>query len=110
MHAQNAKNSARYVDAARQGAWVELDGYEPEKTDQYVQWLVLMREHGLLRRVLLSHDNGWYSVGESGGGDVQPYTPLFTELIPALRDKGFSNREIRQLVVNNPASAFAIGV
>ncbi len=109
VHAQNAKNGARYVEAARQGAWVELDGYEPENTDQYLQWLRTMREHDLLHRVLLSHDNGWYSVGEPEGGDVQSYTPIFTELIPALRDEGFTNDEIRQLVVTNPANAFAVG-
>lgn len=110
VHAQSAKNGARHVEAARQGAWVEFDGYEPENTDQYVQWLTSMREHDLLRRVLLSQDNGWYSVGEPEGGDVQPYIPLFTDLLPALREEGFTSGEIRQLVVTNPASAFSIGV
>lgn len=64
----------------------------------------------LLHRVLLSHDNGWYSVGEPEGGDVQPYTSLFAELLPALRREGFSEDEIHQLVVTNPARAFATGV
>lgn len=110
VHAQNAKNGTRHVEAAKRGAWVEFDGYEPGNNDQYLHRLTSMREHDLLHRVLLSHDNGWYSVGEPEGGDFQPYTPLFTELIPALREEGFTDGEIRQLVVANPASAFAIGV
>lgn len=110
VHAQNEKDGARHVEAAKRGAWVEFDGYEPEHTDEYLRRLTLMRERGLLHRVLLSHDNGWYSVGEPEGGDVQPYTPLFTELVPALRREGFTDEEIHQLVVTNPASAFATGV
>lgn len=107
VHAQNEKNGARHVEAARRGAWVEFDGYEPENTDQYLQRLAVMREEDLLHRVLLSHDNGWYSVGEPNGGDVQPYTPLFTELVPTLREEGFTDEEIHQLIVTNPATAFS---
>jgi len=69
-----------------------------------------MREHNLLPRVLLSQDNGWYSVGEPGGGDFQSYTALFTEFVPALKEEGFTDEEIRQLVVVNPAEAFRIRV
>jgi phosphotriesterase-related protein len=110
VHAQNEDDIARHVEAARRGAWVEFDGYEPAHTTSYVQRLTAMRERDLLDRVLVSHDNGWYSVGEPDGGDFQPYTPLFTALLPALRAAGFSDEEVRQLVVTNPAEAFTVRV
>jgi len=110
VHAQSEDDTARHVEAARRGAWVEFDGYEPDQTSAYVQRLTTLREHGLLDRVLIAHDNGWYSVGEPGGGDVQPYTALFTELLPALRHAGFTAAEIDRLVTANPADAFSIRV
>jgi phosphotriesterase-related protein len=61
-----------------------------------------------LGRLLLSHDNGWYTVGEPGGGSFASYTSLFTDLIPALRTAGMSESEVQQLLIRNPADAFAI--
>lgn len=110
VHAQSAEDGERHVEAARRGAWVEFDGYAPTETAQYIQRLTAMRQRDLLDRVLISQDNGWYSVGEPGGGDFQPYTALCTELLPALREAGFSEDEIRQLVTLNPAEAFRIRV
>jgi phosphotriesterase-related protein len=110
VHAQNEDDITRHVEAARRGAWVEFDGYEPDHTTSYVQRLTAMREQDLLDRVLVSHDNGWYSVGEPDGGGFQPYTTLFTTLLPALRAAGFSDDEVRQLVETNPAEAFTIRV
>lgn len=110
VHAQGEDDISRHLEAARRGAWVEFDGYGPEHTEAYVQRLTAMREEGLLRRVLLSHDRGWYSVGEPEGGEFRPYTPLFTELVPALCQDGFTPEDVRQLLVTNPAQAFAIRV
>ncbi|PQJ36399.1 hypothetical protein BSZ35_09215 [Salinibacter sp. 10B] len=108
VHAQNETDTTRHLDAARRGGWVSLDGYEPEHTERYVRLVTAFRESGLLDRLLLSHDNGWYSVGEPGGGSFASYTALFTDLIPALRDAGVSEADVRQLLVENPADAFAI--
>ncbi len=110
VHAQNEEDMERHVEAARRGAWVEFDGYEPDRTQAYVQRLLTMRERGLLDRVLVSQDNGWYSVGEPGGGDFQPYTALFTELLPALRRAGFTAAEVDALITVHPAEAFSIRV
>lgn len=110
VHAQNEEDMSRHVEAAQRGAWIEFDGYEPARTQEYAARLSVMREQGLLDRVLISQDNGWYSVGESGGGDFQPYTALFTELLPALRQAGFTEPELHGLVTSNPANAFSIRV
>lgn len=109
VHAQNEDDHSRHIDAATRGAWVELDAYGPEETDEYVDLLTLLREHDLLDRVLVSQDRGWYSVGESNGGDFRPYTSLFTDLVPALRTNGFSANTLEQLLIQNPATAFKIG-
>ena len=64
-----------------------------------------MRKRGLLNHVLVSHDAGWYHVGEPGGGDYRPHDLLFTEGLPALRKRGVSDDEIRVLTVENPRAA-----
>ena len=69
-----------------------------------------MKAEGLLNRVLLSHDAGWYHVGEPGGGTFRPYDTLITALLPALETAGFTSEEIHQLTVVNPADAFAVRV
>ncbi|HEY8504208.1 MAG TPA: hypothetical protein VIL46_06465, partial [Gemmataceae bacterium] len=60
--------------------------------------------------VLLSHDAGWYHVGEPNGGRFRPYDTLFTDFLPALRKAGFTAAEVRRLTVDNPREAFTIRV
>ena len=68
-----------------------------------------MRNADLLNHVLMSHDAGWYSVGEPRGGNVRGFGTLFSTLVPALSRAGLAVNEIDQLVVSNPARAFVIG-
>ena len=110
VHAQNEDDLTQHVEAGKRGAWVAFDGYGLGKTARYVRLVSTMRENGLLGRVLLSHDNGWYAVGEPGGGTFAPYTPLFANLLPALREAGCSQEEIHQLTEVNPAQAFSVRV
>ncbi|GIV20534.1 MAG: aryldialkylphosphatase [Armatimonadota bacterium] len=109
VHAQVESDQALHVWAAERGAWVEFDGVSPETVDQHVQFILHLRQKGLLGRVLVSHDAGWYQVGEPGGGNFREYTTLFTHLIPALRKAGFSEGEIEQVIAKNPQKAFAGG-
>lgn len=108
VHAQAENDETHHLEIAERGGWVSLDGYEQEETDRYVRVVTLLKKHGLLDRLLLSHDNGWYSVGEAEGGSFAPYTPIFRELVPALREAGISEETVRGLLVDNPARAFAI--
>ena len=70
-----------------------------------------MKAQGLLGRVLLSHDAGWYHVGEPGGGEFRPYTTLLhSAWIPALAGRGLTEDEIRQMLVGgNPRRALTGG-
>lgn len=108
IHAQNEKDSANYLKAAKEGCWISLDGLGWE-TDKHVQKLVFAREKGILNKILISHDAGWYDP-QKQVQTIQPYANIFTRLIPALQSKGFSKEEINLLLSENPAKAFSISV
>lgn len=109
VHAQSA-DSASHILAAKAGAWISFDGLDDDNTEEYVRMISYMKDNGLLSHVLLSHDAGWYRPGQPEGGEFRGFTALFRDLIPALRKEGFSESEISQLTVLNPAKAFTIGV
>lgn len=108
VHAQAEPDVARLVEAAARGGWVSLDGVGWGDLEGYVRRLVTLREAGLLHRVLVSHDAGWYDVETPGGGPFKPYTRIFTELLPALADAGLDEADVHQLLIVNPAEAFTV--
>lgn len=110
IHAQNEKDSAMHIGAARKGSWVSFDGVNPNSIQENIHYLQTMKNEKLLDRVLISQDSGWYHVGEPGGGDFKNYTAIFSQFIPALDHAGFTKEEIHGLFVINPAQAFTIGV
>lgn len=105
VHAQNEKDPAVHEEAARRGAWVEFDGLSEKSFDRHVELVLHMQRRGLLGRVLVSHDAGWYHVGEPGGGTYRPHDLLFTRFLPELRRQRFTESQIRQLTVENPRAA-----
>ncbi len=105
VHAHNEHDASFHVRAAKAGAWVEFDGISDDSVVRHVDLVREMKAQGLLGRVLLSHDAGWYHVGEPGGGEFRPYTTLFTRVVPALEAAGVTKGEIRQMLVDNPRRA-----
>jgi phosphotriesterase-related protein len=103
VHAQNEKDRALHLRAARAGAWIELDGVSEDSVDAHVAAVASLRRAGHLDKVLLSQDAGWYRVGEPGGGRFRPYTFLFDGFLPALRRGGLGEAEVRTILVDNPA-------
>lgn len=110
VHAQSEKNQELRVQAAKLGAWVEFDGVSPDSLDQHTELLKNMQRNDLLHRVLVSHDAGWYAVGEANGGKFRPFDTVWTEFLPRLKSAGFEEGDLQQLTVTNPAAAFAIRV
>jgi phosphotriesterase-related protein len=107
VHAQSERDESFHDRAARRGAWVEFDGISPAGLGRHLELVQRMKREGLLAHVLLSHDAGWYHVGEPGGGQFRPYTTLFTDFIPGMKSAGFSDAEVQRLLVENPRRALA---
>jgi phosphotriesterase-related protein len=105
VHAQNEKDGTVHRRLAAQGVWISLDGVSTASLDAHVAAVADLTRAGLLARVLVSQDAGWYHVGEPGGGSFRPYTLLFDAFVPALRRAGLGEAEVRALLVDNPARA-----
>jgi len=103
VHAQNEKDRALRLRAARAGAWVELDGIAEDSLDAHVAAVTDLARAGQIERTLVSQDAGWYHVGEPGGGRFRPYTFLFDGFVPALRRAGLAEADVKTLLVANPA-------
>ena len=110
IHAQNEVDSTVHIKMAKKGGWVSFDGLSDQSVETYVHFLTNMKAANMLHRVLVSHDAGWYHVGEPNGGNYRPYDTVFTHLIPGLKNIGFSDDELSLLFTQNPANALAIRV
>jgi len=111
VHAQRGTDSA-HVTAAQKGAWISLDNVKADsiQLQKYVKSILNLKEKKLLGKLLISHDAGWYRVGEPGGGSFRPFTDIFTHLIPKLKEKGLTENDIQQIMVKNPAQAFQVRI
>jgi phosphotriesterase-related protein len=119
VHAQNDPGPIQ-LEAAKQGAWVSLDGYSLAQgnPDRYIKMILALRRENCLGRVLLSHDDGWSVEGNGargplklfGNGNPQPYRSVFDRLLPDLKREGLTDAEIERLTVKNPAEALTIRV
>jgi phosphotriesterase-related protein len=114
VHAQRGTLEGN-LKAARKGAWISLDNVNDQVKDGerfsigwYADRILAIKKAGYLKKVLISHDAGWYSPGEEEGGDFRGYTAIFGSLVPALKERGFSEDEIRLLLANNPQEAFRL--
>ncbi len=110
VHAQVEANKNTYIQAAKRGAWVSLDGMGWGEWDNYSKWIELLKANNCLHRLLISHDAGWYDPEKPNGGEIVGYTNFFEKVIPILKSKGFTKKDINQILVKNPADAFAIRV
>ncbi|MBK9170368.1 MAG: phosphotriesterase [Bryobacterales bacterium] len=101
VHAQNEREKRYHEQIARAGGWVEFDGVGPKSAPWHRECVTHMAAQGLLGRVLISQDSGWYRVGEPGGGAYRGYTSLYTDFLPLL-DPAW--RQV--LLWENPRAAF----
>lgn len=105
VHAQAEQDFQNYLEAAKLGVWISLDGIG-WSIDEYVDPLLFAKENEILKNVLISHDAGWYDPAKPDGGDFQPFTNIFEKLLPALNAKGFDEGDWKLLLVENPKRAF----
>lgn len=112
IHAQTEPDVSVLKEAARRGAYVELDTVgapfqsQPELLDRVVDLV----EAGFLQNILLSHDAGWFDPSRHDGipeGGYRGYTALVQDFIPALLTRGITPEQVHCITVLNPREAFA---
>jgi phosphotriesterase-related protein len=108
IHAQVEPDHALRREAARRGAWIELDSIGSPGGDAGV--LDLLRrclDDGLADRLLLSQDRGWYDPAKPAGGEPLAYHHLVEAFLPIALRAGIGQPVVDALVRVNPWRAFA---
>lgn len=101
VHAQSEKSLDAQEAIARAGAWVELDGIGEASAARHRECILNLHAKGLLHRVLISQDAGWYHVGEPNGGNYRGYTYIYSGFLPTIPKDLW-----KPLMVDNPRRAF----
>lgn len=112
IHAQTEPDISVLKDAARRGAYVELDtvGAPFQSQSELLDLVLDLIEAGYIEHILLSHDAGWFQPGRPNGlpkEGYRGYTALAHEFIPALLSRGVRQDQIHRITVLNPREAFA---
>ncbi len=110
VHADGISDQSVHFQLAEAGAWVEYDGVNNKSIEKHVRLITEMLKRGFGDRLLLSHDAGWYQVGELDGGKIRPYTTVSDQLIPALKAAGVDDAALSKLLMDNPAQVFYVRV
>ncbi len=108
VHAQNENNNDNYLKAAKAGCWISLDGLGWE-LEKHVEKILFAKTNGILDRILISHDAGWYDPKKKIQ-TIKPYTAVFKKLYPELKSRGFTDDEFNLLISVNPSKAFSIEI
>ena len=109
IHTQAEPDFDLHLEMARRGAWLEYDaiGSDGFGDEFFIERIQRLLDAGFGQQLLLSHDRGWYDPSQPGGGIPKPYTYLFEEFLPKLRQAGVDEATILQLTTTNPFQAFA---
>jgi len=112
VHADSVPDQSVHEKLAKEGAWVEYDAIGAKPINEHVRLILEMVRKGFADKLLLSHDAGWYWVGEPNGGKekIRPYTALSDELVPALKNAGLTEATLKRLLVENPKEAFTVRI
>ncbi|HVF25243.1 MAG TPA: esterase [Anaerolineales bacterium] len=112
IHAQTEPDVSILEEAARRGAYVELDsvGAPHQSQSELLETTIALIEAGFADHLLLSHDAGWYNPARPDGlpeDGFRGYTALARDFLPGLLKRGITEEQVRLITVNNPANAFA---
>lgn len=118
VHAQQS-SPEKNIEAAKAGTWISLDNIrnrpevksgDPSSLEWYANRIAELKKQGLLNKVLISHDSGWYDPAKPDGGPFNGFTDIFEFFLPLLKEKGFTQEEIDLILVKNPQEAFKVKV
>ena len=107
IHAQAEPDFELNLEITRRGAWISYDGIGWGEDEPYLERIQAMITAGFGGQIILSHDRGWYTPAEPGGGTPKPFTYLCESFLPKLRAAGVSEENIRRMTVQNPFRALA---
>lgn len=108
IHAHLEADFALNLALARGGIWIEYDCIgDPQLDPLILERTLKLLDAGLGSRLLLSHDRGWYTPAEPGGGIPRPFTYLSETFLPRLRQAGVDEATITMLTCDNPFRALA---
>ncbi|MEJ7654260.1 MAG: hypothetical protein WKH64_13525 [Chloroflexia bacterium] len=109
VHLQNEPDAEAHLALARRGAWVEYDAIGAYPADEeYIHWLRALADAGLLDRTLVSQDACAYIVLDGGVVERQHrFDYMLAAFVPAMLEAGFTQQNVQQLLVANPARALA---
>ncbi|MDQ3654113.1 MAG: esterase [Chloroflexota bacterium] len=108
IHAHQEPDIAIHHELGRRGAWIEYDGIgSPGDDARFIDLVRRGLEAGLVDRILLSQDRGWYDPAQPVGGTPKPFTYLPERFLPQLADAGVDDGTIDRLMRHNPFTAFA---
>jgi len=115
VHAQNGQDEER-ISMAEKGIWISLDGVSETRIEEYVKMIVVLREHNLLSKLLLSHDDGWavahndgkLTLNQFANGNSSPYRTISEVLLTKLYEVGFTRKQMDLIFIENPKKALAI--
>ncbi len=107
VHANNVEKVDQLLRVADTGAWIELDGISENSVEGHFFMVNEFKKRNLEQRLLLSHDGNSFRYGNR---PPKPYQTLYSDFIPFLKKKGYSEDDIDRLTVKNPASAFTVEV
>jgi phosphotriesterase-related protein len=112
VHAQTEPDISILKEAARRGAYVELDtvGAPFQSQPELFERVTALVEAGFIDHLLLSHDAGWYNPARPDGlpeEGYRGYTALSKDFIPELLKQGITEEQVRLITRKNPVNAFA---
>lgn len=112
VHADSIEDRSIIFELAEEGCWIEYDSIGSRPIEFHTGLIMDTIERGFASQLLLSHDAGWYTVGEPRGGEgkIRPYTYIVEFLIPRLIKEGLEEATIDSILTDNPAKAFSIVV
>jgi len=107
-HAHNVPEPTPLIEAAKEGAWISLDGIraDTKRQDHIFMLLKALAAKGYQRQILLSHDGDAYPSGRK----IRPFHALMTEFLPRLKSEGFTEQDLIQFTTLNPQDAFSVHV
>jgi phosphotriesterase-related protein len=109
IHTHAEPDFTLHKEMARRGCWIEYDAIGSDWLDDATALKLIQKvlDAGLIDRLLISQDRGWYDPAQPGGGTPKPYTYITDTFIPRMKAAGIDDAAIHRLTHVNPFRAFA---